>query len=246
MTRAWRLSVEHASSRIEIWTTRPTSRASRPWSAIRRAPDAQRPDGRPRAHRDRACARGLRRAVDGEQPSRPPPRGRAGRDRAPGAPPLLPALQSATSRRSRGADGAGGAPGREAVRVGPRIALRSARVCYDHLAGERGVHLFESSADEEPGEHGGDGVAHRRGARVLARFGIDFATLGATRRPPAGRARLERPPPASRRRAGRGVAARSLRPWLGRASAGIARVRVLGPRRGVVRARVSARTRATN
>ena len=31
------------------------------------------------------------------------------------------------------------------MRVGPKDpALRSARVCYDHLAGERGVHLFES------------------------------------------------------------------------------------------------------
>ncbi len=71
------------------------------------------------------------------------------------------------------------------VRVGPKEpALRSARVCYDHLAGERGVHLFESLCGR-----GYLATAEAtvlltdEGRRALARFGIDFEALGATRRP---------------------------------------------------------------
>jgi len=75
--------------------------------------------------------------------------------------------------------------GGKRVRTGPKDpALRQARVCYDHLAGERGVYLYDSLC--------GRGFIATRGAtvsltdeghRALARFGIDFEALSATRRP---------------------------------------------------------------
>jgi DNA-binding transcriptional ArsR family regulator len=73
----------------------------------------------------------------------------------------------------------------EPVRTGPRDpALREARVCYDHLAGTRGVRLFASLC--ERGLLAGSGEQWQlteEGARALGRFGIDLDRLRAGRRP---------------------------------------------------------------
>jgi len=71
------------------------------------------------------------------------------------------------------------------TRTGPREpALRRARVCYDHLAGELGVALFDGlissgllAGDENKLE------LTRRGKRFVAEFGIDIAALAYARRP---------------------------------------------------------------
>ena len=70
------------------------------------------------------------------------------------------------------------------VRTGPRDpALRKARVCYDHLAGELGVRLFESLIAEQWLALRGDGIAvTAAGERVLADFGIDLAAVTQGRR----------------------------------------------------------------
>lgn len=61
-------------------------------------------------------------------------------------------------------------------------ALRSARVCYDHLAGERAVRLFaELRSAGLPG--GDDGCAVTPpGERYFARLGIDLAAIRGARR----------------------------------------------------------------
>ncbi|HEY5711591.1 MAG TPA: helix-turn-helix domain-containing protein [Allosphingosinicella sp.] len=70
------------------------------------------------------------------------------------------------------------------VRTGPRhAALRESRICYDHLAGERGVRMLDSlrrrrliQGDEE--------IAVTDAGRVwLAGLGVDLDRLGAGRRP---------------------------------------------------------------
>lgn len=70
------------------------------------------------------------------------------------------------------------------VRTGPKnAALRAARVCYDHLAGERGVDLLNGArqqgfiAGEEPL------VLTDRGRAFFGEFGIDLARLEKGRRP---------------------------------------------------------------
>ncbi len=71
------------------------------------------------------------------------------------------------------------------IRTGPKEpALRKARVCYDHLAGDLGVLLFDAL------ERGGwienqDGVPRLtpEGERQLAEFGIDLAAIRKKRRP---------------------------------------------------------------
>jgi DNA-binding transcriptional ArsR family regulator len=62
-------------------------------------------------------------------------------------------------------------------------ALRAARVCYDHLAGERGVWLLD--ALRERGHLAGpDGCTlSPSGSAFLARIHIDVATLAKSRRP---------------------------------------------------------------
>lgn len=70
------------------------------------------------------------------------------------------------------------------VRTGPRdVALRTARVCYDHLAGERAVRLMQSltdrsliSSDAEPG-------LTADGRRFFEQVGIDVTALERGRRP---------------------------------------------------------------
>jgi DNA-binding transcriptional ArsR family regulator len=70
------------------------------------------------------------------------------------------------------------------VRTGPKdAALRSARICYDHLAGERGVALLNAAR-----QHGFiDGeenlVLTSKGRVFFADFGIDLAALEKGRRP---------------------------------------------------------------
>lgn len=65
---------------------------------------------------------------------------------------------------------------------GPRDpALRDARVCYDHLAGARGVWLFENL-------RGADALSDRlaitdEGRTMLMRFGVDLDALATQRRP---------------------------------------------------------------
>jgi DNA-binding transcriptional ArsR family regulator len=70
------------------------------------------------------------------------------------------------------------------VRAGPRdAALRSARVCYDHLAGERGVALMQGLVRQEllTGETQPAVTAAGRGR--LAEVGIDVGALERLRRP---------------------------------------------------------------
>jgi DNA-binding transcriptional ArsR family regulator/ribosomal protein S19E (S16A) len=71
------------------------------------------------------------------------------------------------------------------VRTGPKdLALRKARVCYDHLAGDRGVRMFDSL--EAKGFIAGTGAALSvtdRGQRFFRRFGIELHMLSSTRRP---------------------------------------------------------------
>lgn len=75
--------------------------------------------------------------------------------------------------------------GQRRVRTGPADpALRAARVCYDHLAGDRGVRLLESL--QRRGLVEGDGAALRvsgEGEAFFRRFGVDLASVSTTRRP---------------------------------------------------------------
>ncbi|HUR79663.1 MAG TPA: helix-turn-helix transcriptional regulator [Thermoanaerobaculia bacterium] len=61
-------------------------------------------------------------------------------------------------------------------------ALRAARVCYDHLAGERGVWLLDTlrSRNVLTGRDGSTVSSH--GEAFFTRFGIDLDTLAKSRR----------------------------------------------------------------
>jgi len=86
---------------------------------------------------------------------------------------VLESLMAVASRR------------RPRVGVGPRDEeLRRARVCYDHLAGERGVRLLERLR-ERGFIRGRDGemTLTREGEAWVEALGIDVAALRATRRP---------------------------------------------------------------
>src|SRR5262245_32530750 len=65
--------------------------------------------------------------------------------------------------------------------VGPRdAALRTARTCYDHLAGRLGVALADALVDGDYAELGSDaGVITESGVALLDRLGIDVAALTA-------------------------------------------------------------------
>jgi DNA-binding transcriptional ArsR family regulator len=69
------------------------------------------------------------------------------------------------------------------ARPGPSDpTMRKARVCYDHLAGEKGVALFDALASA--GHIARDGTRlTRRGEAFLRDFGIDLAALAESRRP---------------------------------------------------------------
>ena len=74
---------------------------------------------------------------------------------------------------------------REPLRFGPREpALREARVCYDHLAGDLAVKLFASLEQRCFARPLSQGLRlHSRGARFLREFGIDVEALAEQRRP---------------------------------------------------------------
>jgi len=70
------------------------------------------------------------------------------------------------------------------VRTGPKdAALRSARVCYDHLAGERGVALLKGAEHQGLIEGGQDLALTNKGRAFFGDFGIDLARLDKGRRP---------------------------------------------------------------
>jgi DNA-binding transcriptional ArsR family regulator len=70
------------------------------------------------------------------------------------------------------------------VRTGPKeAALREARVCYDHLAGERGVRLMQRLVQRGWLAGGADPEVTEAGRSGFAAFGIDVATLARGRRP---------------------------------------------------------------
>jgi len=71
------------------------------------------------------------------------------------------------------------APEPRRVVVGPRdAALRTARTCYDHIAGRLGVAITEHLLDEGAMAFDGDAGGHvtAQAAPVLQRLGIDAAT----------------------------------------------------------------------
>ena len=70
------------------------------------------------------------------------------------------------------------------VRTGPTdAALRSARVCYDHLAGERGVALLDAAHRQGLIADAPTLGLTARGRDVFTAFGIDLGRLEAGRRP---------------------------------------------------------------
>ena len=77
------------------------------------------------------------------------------------------------------------AKGHLRTRLGPRDdALRCARVCYDHLAGARGVQMFDSLAGRGFLTVNREDIAlSEPGRAFVASFGIDLDQLTAGRRP---------------------------------------------------------------
>lgn len=71
------------------------------------------------------------------------------------------------------------------LRTGPKDpALRKARICYDHLAGELAVQMFESCIARGYIERVGDGLGLTgTGENFFAEFGVDIRSLGSSRRP---------------------------------------------------------------
>jgi DNA-binding transcriptional ArsR family regulator len=71
------------------------------------------------------------------------------------------------------------------TRPGPKEpALRRARVCYDHLAGEMGVDLFDAFTRQRWLVVRGDEVTvTTRGAAAFEKLGLDVAALGKGARP---------------------------------------------------------------
>jgi DNA-binding transcriptional ArsR family regulator len=70
------------------------------------------------------------------------------------------------------------------ARTGPRDeALRKARICYDHLAGEEGVALLSRLFETGALEAGEPPVVSAKGQGVFRALGIDVAALEGARRP---------------------------------------------------------------
>lgn len=70
------------------------------------------------------------------------------------------------------------------VRPGPRdAALREARICYDHLAGERGVAMLESLRGRSLVEGGQEIALTEKGRAFIAALGVDLGRLQSGRRP---------------------------------------------------------------
>ena len=70
-------------------------------------------------------------------------------------------------------------------RTGPRDPeLRKARVCYNHLAGDMGIRLYDSLVARELLAVGKDGLdLSEAGRGFMTRFGLDLAALSAQRSP---------------------------------------------------------------
>lgn len=75
--------------------------------------------------------------------------------------------------------------GPKRVRPGPRDdAMREARICYDHLAGEKGVALFDHLTQKRLLKTSGQEAALTPNGRAwFADFGVDVAQLQGKRRP---------------------------------------------------------------
>jgi DNA-binding transcriptional ArsR family regulator len=71
------------------------------------------------------------------------------------------------------------------VEAGPKDpAMRKARVCYDHLAGELGVLVFDSLTQQGYLSLGGEGLAlTSEGERFCGSMGIDLVAMERRRRP---------------------------------------------------------------
>jgi DNA-binding transcriptional ArsR family regulator len=71
------------------------------------------------------------------------------------------------------------------VRPGPKDpAMRRARMCYDHLAGELGVRMFDSLVGRKMLVVEKDRVEITpRGAKFVAEFGVDLGEVQTSRRP---------------------------------------------------------------
>jgi hypothetical protein len=70
------------------------------------------------------------------------------------------------------------------VRTGPRdAALREARICYDHLAGERGVALLEALRRKHLVTGDQEVALTAAGRAFFADLGVDLARLERARRP---------------------------------------------------------------
>lgn len=75
--------------------------------------------------------------------------------------------------------------GPKRARPGPRdSAMREARVCYDHLAGDKGVALFDHLTGKKLLKASGqDAVLTAKGRAWFAEFGVDVTALEGKRRP---------------------------------------------------------------
>lgn len=75
--------------------------------------------------------------------------------------------------------------GRMRTRTGPKNArLRQARVCYNHLAGQMGVHMFQSMlARGILMQNGEDVEITAQGEDFVAAFGVDLDALSVSRVP---------------------------------------------------------------
>src|SRR4249919_2993612 len=74
--------------------------------------------------------------------------------------------------------------GHTRTRTGPKAPeLRKARVCYDHLAGEMGVALFDNLAGARYIAGGDEPRLTKRGEEFAHDFGIDLDALAKERRP---------------------------------------------------------------
>src|SRR6185437_7733384 len=82
-------------------------------------------------------------------------------------------------------DGLAIAAGLQRTRPGPRdAAMRRARVCYDHLAGELGVAMLDGLMGQRAIEERGGALSlTAAGEDFAASFGIAPQALTATRRP---------------------------------------------------------------
>jgi DNA-binding transcriptional ArsR family regulator len=71
------------------------------------------------------------------------------------------------------------------TRTGPKDpALRHARVCYDHLAGDLGVQMFDTLVRQKLVRQSQERIGlSPQGERFVKEFGIDLAAIGGARRP---------------------------------------------------------------